>query len=149
VNDLNRLPSPLPLSFTQLAQTDLGYIANAQYPAYDIVTGLLRATDPFDIIFDLPGAVTASTSPPVTPKNTFRVTGLSATLGTAGSSDTTVELLKDGSVVASVTLGSGATYGHAAISPPVTFVGRTDRFAVAVSTAGTGAADLGGGIEIG
>ena len=146
---LFRQPQLRPPSIDQLAGAALGYMSNAQGVAYDATTGLIVPANPADIVFSLPGAVTVSTSPPVTPRDTINAVGLSVTLGTAGSTTTTVELLKNGSTVATVNLGAGATYGTATFTAAVTFTARTDTYAISVTAAGTGAADLGGGIELG
>lgn len=93
------------------------------------------------------GSLTASTSPPVTPYQNLVISGLSATLGTAGSSSTTVQLLIDGSVVASVTVPAGVTYNYTSgLVIPVR--SRTDNYAISISSAGSGAANLGGEIEL-
>lgn len=115
---------------------------------YDSTTGLMVPRDEQDIIFDYPGAFATVTSARVYPKNTYRISGLSASLGTTGSSTTTVSVSKNGSTIATVNLGSGVAYGNTLITP-VTINGRTDYWQITISAVGTGAVDLAGAVELG
>lgn len=92
------------------------------------------------------GTLATSQSPAVTPANDMYITGLSATLRTAGTTNTVVELQVNGTSKASVTLSSGQTYGHVRVES-VHLVARTDAYNINVTSAGTGASDLGGEIE--
>jgi hypothetical protein len=98
--------------------------------------------------------VATVTSARVYPKNTFYVIGLAVSLATAGTTTTTVAVLKNGSSLGSVSLGSGVHYGYtgdgtnAAITATV-INGRTDYYQIQITAVGSGSSDLGGGIEIG
>lgn len=111
-------------------------------------TSAPRTIDAPSIVFSLAGPTSVSTSPGVRPRYGFTATGLSVTLGTAGSTSTTVELLKNGVSVGSVTVAAGATYANGPIAN-VPYAARTDAYALSVPVAGTGAANLAGEIEVG
>jgi len=149
VADVVRSTRTVAPNFAQLANTDLHTMTNAQTPVYDQATGHLVARNPYDIIFNLPGAVSVSTSPGVPLRDPMSAVGLSVHLDTPGSTTTTVNLLKNGAVVATVSLAATVAYAYVAISPAVAYAARSDTYALSVSAAGTGAAGLGGGIEIG
>jgi hypothetical protein len=113
--------------------------------------GWAQAQPPMDICAPFPGPIATATTPrfyfpsgsPVVPSGSNLVMGLVATLDTAGSSDTTVQLLKNGSAVSgsSTTLGSGVN----SVTTPVIvmFDGPyTDYLQVEITAAGTGAAGL-------
>jgi len=100
-----------------------------------------------DIPYDMPGAISVTTSPNIPAQRSFYAVGLSATLLVAGSDITEVQLLKNGIVAHSVVLNAGDVYGHNSFSSPTFFQGGVDTYAVAVIIAGTGASDLGGTIE--
>jgi hypothetical protein len=127
----------------------LAAISRAEAKVLDIQRGVPvpPAAESAEIIYTAPGNVTVSQSPPVTPKVSLTIIGFSATLATAGTSTTTVVLIVNGTTVATINLASGATYGRV----PVANVGVTGRlgiYAVGITAAGTGAADLGGEIEV-
>jgi hypothetical protein len=86
-------------------------------------------------------------SPLVTPANDMYLSAFSATLYTAGTATSTIELLVNNSVVATVTLMSGQTYAVADINPLVMLTGRKDTYSISVPSAGAGASGLGGEIE--
>lgn len=106
------------------------------------------ATKTATIPYTLTGGVAISTSPAVTPALDTTVTGLSATLETAGTTNTIVQLLQNGVAVATLTIQANQTYAFIAISPSVLFHSRTDNYSISVAAAGTGAVNLGGEIEI-
>ncbi len=132
---------------------DLGDSSNTpplhgQHYYYDATSGLMVPVDAADIIFDYPGSFATVTSARVYPKNTYRISGISASLGTTGSSTTTVSVSKNGVTIATVSLGSGVSYNNTLITP-VTITGRTDYWQIVVSAVGTGATDLAGAVELG
>jgi hypothetical protein len=100
------------------------------------------------VIFTLAGAVTVSTSPKITPRHNATFTGVSLTLGTAGSTSTTLHVYKNGVSIGSVTVAASQTYAYAAFGSPVSLIARTDNYQVGVTAAGTGASDIGGEIEV-
>lgn len=101
-------------------------------------------TVPYNMSGPLSAAPTKSA--PVTPANDMYITALSATLRTAGTSSSTVELEVNGSVVGTITLNAGDTYGRADFQS-VHLSARTDSYAISLTAGGTGAADLGGEVE--
>lgn len=147
--NVNRSTIPPPVNFAQVGATNLNYITNAQFPVYSETTGLLTARNPYDIIYNLPGPLSLSTSPAVAPRDPMTVTGFSAQLATPGTTSTTINLLKNGTIVATISMAAGVGYANVAITPAVSYGARGDTYAVNVSHVGAGAADLGGGIEIG
>lgn len=110
-------------------------------------TDVVTTPTPESIPYSYSGTLAASTSPPVTPRESLAVTGFSATLATAGTTTTTVELLINGNAVATLNLGSGVTYAYTTFEA-VPVIGRAGHYAVSVTAAGTGAANLGGEIEL-
>ena len=95
------------------------------------------------------GTLIASTSTsPYVPKVNLSVSGFSAILTTPGSTTTTVTLSQNGTVVGTVNLTSGQTYNYELFNPSLLFLARTDIMVVTIQTLGTGAAGLGGGIEL-
>lgn len=86
------------------------------------------------------GTVFVAQSPPWIRRKSGRLTDFVVLLGTAGATATVVELWKNDIVVASVTLGPGVNQLHSHVS--TTASPNTDRFIVAVTQAGAGAADL-------
>lgn len=93
-----------------------------------------------ELIFSLPGALVASTSPRGYVRNTSRLVNVVVSLGTAGSSTTTVLVKKNGSTIETITLGSGVNFDRTRTS--VSFTADSDYMTVTVSGVGTGAADL-------
>lgn len=100
------------------------------------------------IPYTFAGALSASTSPPVRPHLATSITGFSATLGTAGTSNTVVNLRVNGTVITTVTVTTGQTYAYTILSTPSVLQARTDSYEIEIATAGTGAKDLGGEIEL-
>lgn len=92
------------------------------------------------IPFTYSGAVAVSSSPPWVADTDVTLRKVRALLGTAGTSDTVVTVYKNGSSLGVLTLTSGDT--NVAEDFAVSFAADTDLLTVAVTTAGTGAADL-------
>lgn len=114
-------------------------------PASSTTTAAVKTAT---IPYTLTGSLVVSTSPAVTPALDTTATGLSATLETAGTTATIIQLLQNGAAVVNLTIPANQTYAFTAISPSVLFHGRQDNYSISVVTAGTGAANLGGEIEI-
>ena len=93
-----------------------------------------------ETVFSLPEAVAASTSPKAYLRADCRMVNVVASLGTAGSSTTTVQVKKNGSTVVTLTLAASATFTRTRAN--VGFIEDTDYITVTVSAAGTGAKDL-------
>ncbi len=153
LDDGVRRGSASPVRFQQLADAHETPATNAQHYAYDSTTGLFVPVDPPDIIWNATQPPTVSISAGVTPKNTINVVGFSMTIpDTVSAGTTTAKLWKNGTagtLVATVSIASGSTYGHTAVSPAVTFDGRGDYYQVELTALGTGAGHIGGGIELG
>lgn len=106
------------------------------------------ATPGASIPYVLTGPIAVLASPAVTPHLGTTITGFSATLETAGTTATTIELLVNNSVVATLIVPANKTYAYIAINPNITLTARQDNYSVSVTAAGSGAANLGGEIEI-
>lgn len=100
-----------------------------------------------DIPFDNPGPLGVVTSPHIISHRSLTAVAINITLVTAGSTATTISLLKNGSIVTSITLGAGETYKNRGF-PPVYFQAGIDSYAIQISAAGTGAVGLGGSIAV-
>lgn len=94
-----------------------------------------------EVEFSYAGAVAVSTSTPWAAAANCTANSVRALLGTAGSSSTVVTVYVNGSSIGTVTLTSGQTNVGAALTTTVV-AQDTDVVTVAVTTAGTGAADL-------
>jgi hypothetical protein len=93
-----------------------------------------------EIIFSYAGTLASSTeSPPVKLRYAGFLASLAVALGTDGSTDTTLEVNRNGSVIATVVVPD-------TVSDYVVVVGvrvnAEDRLSLTVDTAGTGAADM-------
>lgn len=106
------------------------------------VTGSATATGTppnDDIIFSYAGALTAVESPPAKLRYGGFLATLSIALGTAGSSDTTVVVNRNGTVVATVVVPSGSADYGATVGARVF---PEDRISLEITTVGTAAADM-------
>lgn len=93
-----------------------------------------------DLIFSYVGPlVDATESPPVKLRYGGFLASLAVALGTDGSTDTTLEVNRNGSVIATVTVPSGSSDYVPEIGVRVN---AEDRLSLTVATAGTGAADM-------
>jgi hypothetical protein len=92
-----------------------------------------------DIIFSHAGALMAYESPPVKVRYSGSISVLAVALGTAGSSNTVLQIMKNGSVAASVTVPSGSSDYVPNVGVRVN---GEDRISLKIDTAGTGAANL-------
>lgn len=99
-----------------------------------------------EIHFTRPGTVTVGASPAKRPASNFTMTGLSVSLTTGGDGPTTVEVHKNGEVVASVTLNAGGQYNWTD-GLNIRFIARVDVYQIVITEVGDGAIDLGGSIE--
>lgn len=92
-----------------------------------------------DLIFSYAGTLAAGESPPAKLRYGGFLATLAVALGTAGSTSTTLEVKRNGTVVATVVVPStAADYG----APVGARVFPEDRITVEITTAGTGAADM-------
>ena len=87
------------------------------------------------------GVLTTGTSHgwPLTSGDSYTLDDLSATLDTAGSTTTTLEVRKNGVAVATLDLAAGIT--SASVAPSESYADG-DLYTIAITAAGTGAADL-------
>lgn len=98
------------------------------------------ALEPLEATFSHAGTPTTDESGRWYPRRTATLTAVVASLGTAGSSSTVVEVSVNGGVQATVTLGSGVNLGNDTAA--AVLVADTDYLTVAATSVGTGAADL-------
>lgn len=91
------------------------------------------------ILFSFAGDITATTSPPVRVWRGGNLTVIAVTLGTAGSTDTIIDVLRNGTVVATVTVPDSVETFNGQVF--VRFAVE-DILALEVTSAGTGAADM-------
>lgn len=92
-----------------------------------------------DIIFSYAGTLAAAESPPAKIRYAGFLAVLAVALGTAGSTSTTLEVKKNGTVIATVVVPSSSADHGAEIGVRVA---AEDRITVEIVTAGTGAADM-------
>lgn len=100
----------------------------------------VTSADPDEIIFTLPGTLSASESPPVRIRNGAQLTSVVVNLGTAGTSTTTVQLRRSGVSVVSVSLTSGSTLMKVPAS--VRFGADQELMTAAITAVGAGARNL-------
>lgn len=122
-------------ALTQLA-TRLGILERRITGTVATTTGT-PAND--DIIFSHAGALTAVESPPAKLRYGGFLSVLAVGLGTAGSTNTTLEVKQNGTVVATVVIPSSAADHAAEIGARVN---AEDRISVEIASAGTGAANM-------
>jgi hypothetical protein len=94
----------------------------------------------YEIVFSYAGALTAATSPPARVWRGGNLTVLAVTLDTAGSTATVIDVLRNGTVVGTVTVPSSTTIYNGEVS--ARFVADVDTLALEITTAGTGAAEM-------
>ena len=104
-------------------------------------TTVTGATEADEILFSYAGDLADdTTSPPVRPRLGGILSVLAVTLGTAGSTDTTILVQRNGTTVATVTVPDGVTAHNADIG--ARFTADSDILTLTVDTAGSGAADM-------
>lgn len=111
-------------------------------------TATPRAAGAPSIPYSLTGSLSVSTSPPIVPRSTMTFTGLTAVLGTPGTTSTTVSLLVNGVVQAQVVIPANTKWSKIEFGTLVPVQALQDYYQIQVQTAGTGAADLGGEIWV-
>lgn len=92
------------------------------------------------LVFSYAGALAASTSPPARLRAGGILSILAVTLGTAGATDTVLDVYRNGALAATVTVPDGATAYNAEVG--VRFTAESDQLVLAIATPGTGAADM-------
>lgn len=93
-----------------------------------------------EITFSYSGALTASSSPVWTRRETGRLMSIAAHLGTAGTTATAINVLVNGVVVATATIP--ATVASVVIPCSVVVHADVDRLQDIIATVGSGAQDL-------
>lgn len=96
--------------------------------------------DSEEIIFSFAGVLAASDSPPVRFRRAGILSVLAVTLGTAGSSSTTILVKRNGATVGTVVVPSSTTVYNGDVG--ARFAADSDILTLTVSSAGTGAADM-------
>lgn len=94
-----------------------------------------------DMPFVLPGTIYASTSPKYKLRLDAVLYEVVTSLNTAGSTSSTIHVLRNGTNVQTITVPSSSVEVITTVDPTVAFV-TTDYIQVRVVTAGTGAEDL-------
>lgn len=95
---------------------------------------------PKEIVFSYSGPLTASVSPPIRSRYSNVLVSVNFTLGTAGTTDTVIEIRRGGSAVRTTAIPAGATTHEAVVD--VDIGADQDDITMAITTAGTGAVDL-------
>lgn len=109
----------------------------------DILERRLRALEGQfkpEITFSYSGALTESSSPVWTRRDTGRLMSIAAHLGTAGSTDTSIDVLVNEATIATVTIP--ATVNSVLVPCSVIVNKDIDRLQDVIATVGTGAQDL-------
>lgn len=124
-----------------VAQPD-GVSAGDALEALGLATNVTAATlGAQDQTFSYAGALASgTTSPPVRLRFSQTATLVAVTLGTAGSTSTVLDLLKNGVSVDTITVAAAGTIHDEVLS--VAYTADTDVLELTVTTAGTGAADM-------
>lgn len=105
-----------------------------------VSTATETAADTSEILFSFAGSLAASTSPPVRISQAGILNVLAVTLGTAGSTSTTILVERNGTTVGTVVVPSSTTVYDAPIGSR--FAANSDVLTLEIITAGTGAADM-------
>jgi hypothetical protein len=98
------------------------------------------ADNSHEIPFSFDGVLSVKESPPIRPRWGGRLTVLAVSFGTAGSTDTVLEVKRNGTTVATVTVPASTEDYNGTVG--VRFAAGVDRLTLAVVTAGTGAAGM-------
>lgn len=93
-----------------------------------------------EIVFSYAGELAETMSPPARVWRGGNLTVLAVTLGTAGSTDTVIDVLRNGTVVGTVTVPDTVEIFNGDVF--ARFVADVDTIALEITTAGTGAADM-------
>jgi hypothetical protein len=105
------------------------------------ITGRAASVDQSHaIVFSFAGALSAATSPPIRVWRGGILSVLAVSLGTAGSTATVLAVKRNGITVGTVTVPAGWSVYNAELS--ARFSADSDALALAVITAGTGAAEM-------
>jgi hypothetical protein len=102
--------------------------------------GTAAATGTDEIIFSHAGALTETESPPVRIRQGGILAVLAVSFGTAGSTDTTLTVNRNGTAVATVTVPDGVTIYNDDIG--ARFASDSDTLSIEVTSAGSDAADM-------
>lgn len=93
-----------------------------------------------EIVFSYAGALTATTSPPIRPRQGGILAVMAVTFGTAGSTDTTLLVERNGTTVKTVVVPDSTEVFNADVG--ARFAADSDVLTLTIDTAGTGAADM-------
>lgn len=104
----------------------------------DAATAAASGTD--EIIFSHAGALTETESPPVRVRQGGILAVLAVSFGTAGSTDTTMTVNRNGTAVATVTVPDSVTIYNADIG--ARFAADSDALSIEITSVGTSAADM-------
>lgn len=93
----------------------------------------------FEIVFSYAAALTASASPPVRVRRAGNLAVLAFTFDTPGSTDTTVDVIRNGNVAATVVVPDSVETYNGLIGIRYD---ADDQLSLEITTAGTGASDM-------
>lgn len=105
-----------------------------------ITTRTATAATVETVMFSYAGTLTTGTSPPARILPGGILTVLAVTLGTAGTSSTVIDVERNGTTVATVTVPSGTTVHNGEVN--ARFAADSDKLTLTIISAGTGAADM-------
>lgn len=123
-------------TFSIYAKSPLGNISNANQTTATTPTAMAQV---FESIMSMSGNLALATSPPYRPPYAASIREVIALLGTAGSTNTTIDIKKNGNAFTTLTLGNGVNFYSA--TPNSSFT-TTDNLTVQVTGVGSGAKDL-------
>lgn len=106
----------------------------------------VAADDSFEIVFSYAGTLAASVSPPVRVRRAGNLAVLAFTFGTPGSTDTTVDVIRNGTVVATVVVPDSVETFNGLVGFRLD---AEDQLSLEITTAGTGASDMTVGARFG
>jgi hypothetical protein len=93
-----------------------------------------------EIVFSYAGGLTETVSPPVRVRQGGNLAVLAVSFGTAGSTDTIINVLRNGTVAGTVTVPDGVEIYNGEV--PVRFAADSDTLSLEITTAGLGTADM-------
>jgi hypothetical protein len=105
-----------------------------------VTSAAAAVDDSHEIIFSYAGTLAETVSPPARVWRGGNLTVLAVSLGTAGSTDTIIDVLRNGAAVGTVTVPDSVEIYNGEVS--ARFVADVDTLTLEITTAGMGAADM-------
>lgn len=147
IDRLQRERTDVPAYLDDLNAVTAFRMAHRQSLTFNKFTGLWAPLNPMDLPYGFMDPPTIGTTFAFTFRDDYNVVGGSLCVTTTGSSSTIVSFKKNGTNFLTLTLGSGASIVTATVSP-VGFAANSDILTVSLSTIGTGALGIGGGLRL-